>query len=743
MERRRACGQGILWLALEVGVVSTILLMLLACDDSIINPTGQGGDTAPVLEEDPSLVFDVTDIAFGDVEHGKAYQGQMSVTNAGAADLVISAITADSPFTVNPLSATITPGNTTQIVVGLTALEYGTLAGNLTFTSDDPDNGSALVTLSASVISDADGDGYDLIDAGGDDCDDDDIDVNPGASEIWYDGIDQNCDGLSDYDQDGDGYETDSHNENPDAGGGDCQDSNAEYHPYADDAPYDNRDTNCDGADDYDFDGDGSRSEDYGKGLDCDDNDPDVNISADEQLNGKDDDCDGSVDTSCDADLSERVYIGRGNHDRAGYSVALGDLDEDGYAEVIVGSPYYNASSASASGRGMIGVISGSADIMASTDLGDADEEIQGSASSDGLGNFVTVMGDYDGDGVPELSISALTINSNGGAVYLISGDDVMRGRDTSDALLTMSGSSSEYLGRGVATDVDLDGDGMSELIASYTSSSNNAVAVQYGGSGGSIASSSADARWTYTGSAEPFYRNMGVGADLDGDGYDDLMFSDGGVDSPSTDAGSVWVVWGQPARFSGTTSFGSVSTVIGSGASSSAGFGTASQVGPDLTGDGISEIWIYSDATALEAYPGGAYLRAGTLDQDAPLVTYTWSTTDIATLRRGGDFGGDGIDDMFLGMPGYSLGSLAWIDSEVCCGTAASPLEFVGRDYYGGYAGGTAGAMNGKFGYGMAPLGADIDGDGDADYLAGDPEKENASEYKEGAAYVMMNEHL
>jgi hypothetical protein len=719
-----------------------MLVLLVACDDSIINQNGKGGDTAPVLEEDPDIRLDVTEIDFGDVSHGKAYQGRLSVTNGGAVDLVVNSISVDAPFTVNPLSATIAPGSTTQVVVGLTPTTYEALSADLVFVSNDPDQGEIAVALRASVITDADGDGYDSLDAGGDDCDDDDIAVNPGAAEIWYDGVDQNCDGLSDYDQDGDGYETDSHNKNPATGGGDCQDSDPDYHPYAEDVPYDNRDTNCDGADDFDYDGDGSRSSDYGKGLDCDDFDPDVNISSDEQLNGKDDDCDGFVDTSCDASLSERTYVGRGNYDRAGYSVALGDLDDDGFAEIIVGAPYYNATSSMGSGRGMVGVIQGSEDILASTDLGDADEEIQGSASGDGLGNWVTVMGDFDDDGRPELSLSALSINSNGGAVYLLSGDDVMRGRDTSDALFSLVGSSGQYVGRGVATDVDFDGDGMSDLVASFVSASNNGALLVYGGTSGSLSSSSADATWTYSGDAEAFYQNMGVGADLDGDGYDDLLFADGGVDNPSSNAGAAWVVWGQAGRYSGSSSFSGVSTVIGQGASSSAGFGTAAGVGPDLTGDGLPEIWIYSDATSLEAYPGGAYLRAGTVDQDAPLVRYLWDSTDIGSIRVGGDFGGDGIDDIFIGMSGYSLGTLAWIDSARCCSTGSSTLEYIGDESYGGFAGGTADGSNGRFGYGMAPVGADIDGDGDRDYLAGDPDQENASKYQQGAAYVMMNEH-
>lgn len=51
------------------------------------------------------------------------------------------------------------------------------------------------------------------------DCDDTDNTIFPGATEIWYDGIDQNCDGLNDFDQDQDGdpsYEF---------GGTDCNDN--------------------------------------------------------------------------------------------------------------------------------------------------------------------------------------------------------------------------------------------------------------------------------------------------------------------------------------------------------------------------------------------------------------------------------------------------------------------------------------------------------------------------------------
>ena len=42
------------------------------------------------------------------------------------------------------------------------------------------------------------------ISSGGTDCDNEDPAIYPGAPDLWYDGIDSNCDYQSDFDQDGD-----------------------------------------------------------------------------------------------------------------------------------------------------------------------------------------------------------------------------------------------------------------------------------------------------------------------------------------------------------------------------------------------------------------------------------------------------------------------------------------------------------------------------------------------------------
>ena len=65
--------------------------------------------------------------------------------------------------------------------------------------------GTGTSSLEVNGVTYSDGDmvfSYSLV---GTDCDDTDATINTSATEVWYDGVDQDCDGANDYDQDGDG----------------------------------------------------------------------------------------------------------------------------------------------------------------------------------------------------------------------------------------------------------------------------------------------------------------------------------------------------------------------------------------------------------------------------------------------------------------------------------------------------------------------------------------------------------
>ena len=85
------------------------------------------------------------------------------------------------------------------------------------------------------------------VDAPGD-CDDANPDVFPGGYDEWYDGVDGNCDGFDDYDQDFDGDPP------PEYGGTDCDDLDPWVSGVQLENPLDGIDNDCDGL--YDFDDD-------------------------------------------------------------------------------------------------------------------------------------------------------------------------------------------------------------------------------------------------------------------------------------------------------------------------------------------------------------------------------------------------------------------------------------------------------------------------------------------------------
>ena len=291
---------------------------------------------------------------------------------------------------------------------------------------------------------DADGDGYSSGggsgsggSSGSEDCDDTDADTYPGAEETWYDGTDSDCDGESDADADGDGYDAEAE------GGEDCDDGDADVNPDGVDTWYDGVDSDCDDASDFDADGDGYDSDDYG-GEDCDDSDASINPDATESDDddGIDEDCDGVDEWDDDLDGYRGTENGGEDCDDDDDSVNPGveETCYDGVDQDCDGDD--DEYDCDADGF--------DSDAYSGTDCDDADGSIYPGAVEydyDGIDQDCDASDDYDADG-------------DGYQVAFYGGDDC----DDTDARVNPAATESWYDGVdsdcGDDSDYDADGDG-------------------------------------------------------------------------------------------------------------------------------------------------------------------------------------------------------------------------------------------------------------------------------------------
>ena len=241
--------------------------------------------------------------------------------------------------------------------------------------------GAAFAESETACRSDFDADGYgdmypmELIEPGGD-CDDTNSTIHPGAIEVPGDEVDSDCDDteLCFPDFDGDGFGADLAVPSWDVScggvgeatqGGDCDDADPLAYPGSlYEAPYDGIDHNCDGLSDFDQDGDGYDSVDWG-GTDCNDTDAssipvdadgdgvavcagdcDDNNSAvnphhlEIMLDGLDNDCDGQVDTLDVDDYVGVLFGAAGDYLSYPSGISVGDFTRDGRQDLAVGGVF-------------------------------------------------------------------------------------------------------------------------------------------------------------------------------------------------------------------------------------------------------------------------------------------------------------------------------------------------------------------------------------------------------------------
>ena len=215
--------------------------------------------------------------------------------------------------------------------------------------------------------------------------------VFPSAEERYYDGIDQNCDGESDFDQDGDGFSSAQYLTQDGVMGEDCNDTDDTLfpNPEVEEIYYNGIDDNCDGRDgDGDQDGDGYWDAEYFDRVSPDSIDVSVQLPADDVISDCNDQdsliypgaierCNG-VDDSCDASLPAQEK----------------DIDEDGFVSCFIDE------------QGWIGEPTDGFGTMEGEDCDDSDSlvfpsapEITGDGVDQSCDGLEVCYTDSDGDG--------------------------------------------------------------------------------------------------------------------------------------------------------------------------------------------------------------------------------------------------------------------------------------------------------------------------------------------------------
>ncbi|MEM7170393.1 MAG: integrin alpha, partial [Pseudomonadota bacterium] len=186
-------------------------------------------------------------------------------------------------------------------------------------------------------------------------------------------------------------------------------------------------------------------------------------------------------DNVFDLQLADDItqILGATSGDRAGTAIELGpDLNGDGFAELIIGTPFSDPQGVSAAGE--ITVIFGSTkDLESEVNLSQVETDhlkISGVNPGDGLGTTLSDAGDINGDGFADLLIGAAFADPLGrpqaGAGYVIFGgpdlgqDSLDLNRLAADQGVVIAGAQAgDRAGSSLAAADDLDGDGLGDLI--------------------------------------------------------------------------------------------------------------------------------------------------------------------------------------------------------------------------------------------------------------------------------------
>jgi hypothetical protein len=333
-----------------------------------------------------------------------------------------------------------------------------------------------------------------------------------------------------------------------------------------------------------------------------------------------------------------------------------------------------------------------------------------------------------------------------GGDVNLAAADCVFVGEFAGD-----------YAGFSVARAGDVDGDGLGDFIigaqgGSEMGSGAGKTHLILGGSiGGSTRIDLSDADYTFWGEAAGDRAGYAVSTagDLDGDGLADLLFGATSNDRSADGAGAAYVLMGSSLGADQVIRLSEADVII-VGESTDERVGTAVSTGGDINGDGLDDIILGSQTNNDGGYQAGkTYLVLSPLGGVGPEISA--SDADFSFIgeeagdcagfsaQTAGDVDGDGLGDTVVGAygndgGGEDAGRGYLILGGGLAGDAEIDLSDADFTFTGEAAGDRAGAV-------VAGAG-DVDGDGSDDVLVGAFQNDDGG-IDAGKAYLILSSSL
>ena len=400
-----------------------------------------------------------------------------------------------------------------------------------------------------------------------------------------------------------------------------------------------------------------------------------------------------------------------GSH--AGASVAnAGDVNGDGYSDVLVGAP--DASNGQAD-EGLVylyygrpGGILPTPDLVLEMNIGGAH-----------FGTSIRTAGDVNGDGYADVVIGAPDSGPSGRAYVYMGGP---MGLSASPAL-TLVGTPGSRFGFSVSTAGDINTDGFSDVVIGAPGS--NTSHVYLGTPSGLDATVHALLPAPLPGSS--FGHAVATAGDVNGDGYSDIIIGAPDLSNGEVGEGGAYVYHGSITGLVTT-----VATTLERNVPNARLGCSVAGVG-DVNGSGYFEVVVGADNWDNgQAGEGAAFVFYGSPSGTSPVGATTLQINQVGarfgtSVAEAGDVNGDGYADVVVGAPFFTAGQT----------NEGRAYVYAGRP--GTLAGGADTQEPNLDGWRLGQAvagGGDVDGDGFSDILAGAPYA-NFNGVEDGALYL------